>query len=114
MTPKQFVKAYKQDGSIKAVSKRPGMTYHSTRMAYLEAVDQRLIQPLRVGRKTNDEVVAPEPRIEGQKKAKSTPKAKLPKKGEIKRYLCTSAQNNTYLHEELYANLMVFAEHMGA
>jgi hypothetical protein len=114
MTPKQFVKAYKQDGSIKAVSKRPGMTYHTARMAYLEAVDQGLMQPLRVGRKTNDEVVAPEPRIEGQVKAKRTPKAKLPKKGQIKRYLLTSAQNNTYLHEELWANLLVFAEYLGA
>lgn len=115
MTPKQFVKAYKKDGSIKAVSKTSGIKYNAVRNVYLKAVEQRLIQPLRVGRKSNNEVVTPvEPRIEGQRKAKQTPKRALPKKGEIKRYLCTSAQNNTYLHEELYANLVAFAKHMGA
>ncbi|MEE8372801.1 MAG: hypothetical protein V3R87_03585 [Dehalococcoidia bacterium] len=115
MTPKQFVTAYKKDGSIKAVSKRPGMTYYSARKAYLEAKDQGLIQPLRVGRKTADEVVTPvEPKIAGQRKAKQTPTRKLPAKGKVKRYLCTSAQNNTFLHEELYANLLAFAKHVGA
>lgn len=116
MTPEGFVRAYKQDGSIKAVSKRPGMTYWSARQSYLEAVDAGLMQPLRVGRKNNDEVVTPvpEPRIDGHRKAKHTPKATLPKKGKIKRYLCTSAQNNTYLHDELWLNLVVFAGHMDA
>ncbi len=115
ITPKQFIKAYKRDGSIKAVSKVECITYHEARMAYLEAKEQGLIQPLRVGRKSNDEVVMPvEPRVTGQRKAKQTPMAKLPKKGKIKRYLCTSAQNNTYLHEELYTNLVAFAKHMGA
>jgi len=115
MTPQEFVSAYKMDGSIKAVSKRPGMTYHSARKAYLEAVFEGLMKPLRVGRKENNEVVAPvEPHIEGQRKAKATPKAKLPKKGKIKRYLCTSAQNNTYLHDELYVNLQAFANYMDA
>ncbi len=115
MTPKQFVKAYKKHGSIKAVAKVECITYHEARMAYLEAKEQGLIQPLRVGRKANDEVVTPvEPRVTGQRKAKQTPMAKLPKKGKIKRYLCTSAQNNTYLHEELYTNLVAFAKHMGA
>jgi len=116
MTPKQFVKAYKRDGSIKAVSKATGNKYNSTRNVYLEAVELGLIQPLRVGRKSNGEVVTPipEPRIEGQRKAKQTPTRILPKRGKVKRYLCTSAQNNTYLHEELYVNLVAFAEHMGA
>lgn len=114
MTPMQFVTAYIRDGSIKAVSKRPGMTYHSTRKVYLEAVELDLIKPLRVGRKANDELVTPAPRITGQRKAKQTPRAKLPKKGKVKRYLCTSAQNNTYLHDELYVNLLAFAKHVGA
>lgn len=115
MTPKQFVEAYKKHGSIKAVSKAEGMKYNAARNVYLEAKEQGLIQALRVGRKSNDEVVTPvEPRIEGQRKAKQTPRLPLPKKGKIKRYLCTSAQNNTYLHEELYANLVAFAEYMDA
>lgn len=114
MTPKQFVKAYKRDGSIKAVSKVEGITYHAARTAYLQAKEEGLIQALRVGRKSNDEAVTPVPRIEGQRKAKQTPSRTLPKKGQVKRYLCTSAQNNTHLHEELYENLVAFAEYMDA
>jgi hypothetical protein len=116
MTPKQFVKAYKKHGSIKAITKAEGLTYHHVRKAYLEAVEEKLIQPLRVGRKTTGELVqpVPEPSWDGQTKAKHTPKAKLPKKGKIKRYLLTCAQNNTYLHEPLWDNLLAFAEHMGA
>ena len=116
MTPKQFVKAYKKHGSIKAVTKGEGLTYHHVRKAYLEAVEEGLIQPLRVGRKSNGELVqpVPEPKWDGQTKAKYTPKAKLPKKGQIKRYLLTCAQNNTYLHEQLWENLLAFAEYMDA
>ena len=115
MTPKQFVKAYKKHGSIKAVSKAERMTYNSVRNVYLEAKELGLIQPLRVGRKANDEVVTPvEPRVEGQRKAKATPTRPLPKKGKVKRYLCTTAQNNTYLHDELYENLVAYAKDIGA
>jgi len=116
LTSHQFVRAYKRDGSIKAVSKTEGMTYNAVRMVYLEAVEEGLIQRLRVGRKSNDEVVSPipKPRIQGQRKAKRTPTRALPKKGQIKRYLCTSAQNNTHLHDELYENLVAYAEYAGA
>ncbi len=115
MTPKQFIKAYKRDGSIKAVSKTEGMKYNAVRNVYLEAVEEGLIQPLRVGRKTADEVVTPlPPRITGQRKAKATPTRSLPKKGKVKTYFCTSAQNNTHLHDELYENLVAYAEHLGA
>src|SRR5271157_3013586 len=31
--------------------------------------------------------------------------ARLPKAGEVKRYILTSAQNNTYIHEGVWANL---------
>ena len=81
MTPKQFVKAYKRDGSVKAVAKTEGVTYYVARKAYLEAKEEGLIQPLRVGRKSNGEVVTPipKPRITGQRKAKRTPKRALPK-----------------------------------
>ncbi|MCH7545667.1 MAG: hypothetical protein IID30_04610, partial [Planctomycetes bacterium] len=43
-----------------------------------------------------------------------TPTTKLPKKGQVKRYLCTSAQNNTHLHEGLWENLLAFAEYADA
>jgi hypothetical protein len=41
-------------------------------------------------------------------------RAPLPHKGEVKRYILTSAQNNTYVHEEFWDNLKVLAEHYSA
>ena len=38
----------------------------------------------------------------------------LPKKGEVKRYLLTCAQNNTHLHEAAWANLIALSEHYEA
>ena len=38
----------------------------------------------------------------------------LPKRGRTKVYLVTCAQNNTALHEELWANILALAEHDGA
>lgn len=38
----------------------------------------------------------------------------LPKKGKVKRYLLTSAQNNTRLHGSLWDNLLAFANHVEA
>ena len=38
----------------------------------------------------------------------------LPKRGRVRTYLCTSAQNNTALHPELWANILALAEHEGA
>lgn len=38
----------------------------------------------------------------------------LPVKGKVKRYILTSAQNNTYVHEPLWNNLLVLAKHYDA
>ena len=38
----------------------------------------------------------------------------LPTKGKIRRYILTSAQNNTYVHEGVWNNLLALAEHYGA
>ncbi|SRR6266568_2500258 len=38
----------------------------------------------------------------------------LPKKGQIKRYILTSAQNNTYVHDGVLANLEALAKHYSA
>jgi hypothetical protein len=40
--------------------------------------------------------------------------AKLPAKGEIKRYILTSAQNNTFVHNGIWNNLLALAEHYKA
>jgi len=36
--------------------------------------------------------------------------ARLPAAGEVKRYILTSAQNNTYVHDKLWVNLLALAE----
>jgi hypothetical protein len=41
-------------------------------------------------------------------------KQKLPKKGEVRRYILTSAQNNTYVHESAWQNLLALSEHYQA
>jgi hypothetical protein len=40
--------------------------------------------------------------------------AALPLPGQVKRYIVTSAQNNTYLNEKVWANLLALAEHYEA
>lgn len=44
----------------------------------------------------------------------TTRKAALPPKGIVKRYICTSAQNNTRVHKEFWDALLVLAEHYDA
>jgi hypothetical protein len=39
---------------------------------------------------------------------------KLPKKGNIRRYILTSAQNNTYVHDGVWNNLLALAEYYNA
>lgn len=41
-------------------------------------------------------------------------RAKLPPKGQIKRYILTSAQNNTDVNRPLWENLLALADHYGA
>jgi hypothetical protein len=48
--------------------------------------------------------------IEGVKAEKQ----KLPATGEVRRYILTSAQNNTYVHDSAWQNLLALAEHYDA
>jgi len=40
--------------------------------------------------------------------------AKLPESGQIQRYIITTAQNNTYVHDDVWENLQALAEHYDA
>jgi hypothetical protein len=51
-------------------------------------------------------------KIDGSVEAHETEKRKLPKK--VKRYILTSAQNNTKLNDKVWENLLVLAKHYGA
>jgi hypothetical protein len=44
----------------------------------------------------------------------TTTKAPLPPKGVVKRYICTSAQNNTFVHKEFFEALMLLVDHYDA
>ena len=58
-------------------------------------------------------LVAPKDVASGKERAIER-KEELPEPGKIKRYILTSAQNNTYVHKAFWANLYTFAQHYDA
>src|SRR5689334_13236226 len=54
------------------------------------------------------------PLVGGTKIGTETEVRPLPAKGKVNRYILTSAQNNTHVHEELLLNLEALAEHYNA
>jgi len=54
------------------------------------------------------------PLAAGSEEGTKTVKLKLPAKGKVSRYILTSAQNNTYVHESAWENLLSLAEHYDA
>lgn len=56
---------------------------------------------------------APKDMAAGKERAESRKEA-LPEPGKIKRYILTSAQNNTYVHKMFWANLKAMAKHYDA
>jgi hypothetical protein len=52
--------------------------------------------------------------IAGGKQRAAETKESLPNSGTIKRYILTSAQNNTYVHEAFWANVLALKEHYDA
>lgn len=85
----------KHSGNISAVSREVGCSRSTVR---------RNIGKVGIGRKP----------VAGGKKKAAEIKATLPKKGNIKRYILTSAQNNTHVHDAFWSNLLALAKHYGA
>jgi hypothetical protein len=56
----------------------------------------------------------PLPIVGGDLEATQARKMPLPKKGEVRRYILTCAQNNTHHHAAAWTNLVALAEHMNA
>lgn len=54
------------------------------------------------------------PLVGGTKEGTKTQVVKRPVKGSVKRFIVTSAQNNTHVHAEFLANLEALAEYYGA
>ena len=93
----EVLAAYERNaGNIRATAKELGISRSSVRrkLAPLGKLDK----PLVAGS------------IEGTKSVKSA----LPKKGEVRRYILTSAQNNTYVHDSAWENLLTLADYYNA
>ncbi len=95
--PEAVAAAFERNaGNIRATAKELGIA-RSTVRSYLT--------PLGMMKK---------PLVGGTRGGTETKIYKLPKKGEIKRYIITSAQNNTHVHPEFLANVEALAEHYDA
>ena len=58
-------------------------------------------------------LVAPKDLADGKQRVAER-KEPLPEKGQVSRYVITSAQNNTKVHKEFWANLKTFADYYHA
>ncbi len=86
----------KNKGNIRATAKELGISRSSVR------------------RKLEGTGLMKKPLVGGTKEGTKTQVSKLPTSGAVKRFILTSAQNNTHVHEELLANLEALAEHYNA
>lgn len=115
LTYKQFLKTYKKAGSVRGVTRATGCTFHRAHCLYKQAVEAGELPEV-------DKKVAalskPKQYTESQKhgtvREVANRKLPLPKRGEIKRYLLTTAQNNTHVHKGFLQNLEALADFYGA
>lgn len=97
VSPEEVASAYEHNkGNISAAAAELGISRSSVR---------RKLTPLGMMKK---------PLVGGTKGGTEVVTYDLPKPGQIKRYIITSAQNNTHVHEELLLNLEALAEHYDA
>ena len=111
----RFAEAYNKTGSIREAAEAVGCSAgKAAHKRYKRAVAAGLIDnPGAVGGRTRDEqkeITAPQGRV----RALASKTMPLPPPGQVYTYLGTSAQNNTKLHEPLWLNLQVLADHYGA
>lgn len=121
-TPKQLAAAFKKYGSLKEAGRKTKTSYGKVHYLYELAMAEGLMDKLPRGRKTNAHLlktvdgklkVKRKPLVEGKRRATKIKKVELPKKG-VTRFLLTCAQNNTFLHNGLWLNLLALAEHYDA
>lgn len=115
---KQLIAALKKHKTLKAVHRATGTSWHKTHDLYKLALAEGLIdQPLPQGapsREAQSRQIKPR-KAGGRVKALRLAQIDVtPDKAGIRRYIFTSAQNNTRLHEKFWTNLVAFSEHLGA
>jgi hypothetical protein len=97
-TPEEALKALHQHGNIRAAAKS-----------------------LKIGRATlkrlaskADPKVTEKPLVGGTVEGTKIIKRPIPAKGQVKRYIVTSAQNNTHIHESAWKNILALHRHYAA
>lgn len=97
LTPREnAVEAYRKHGTVSGAARELGKD-RSTIITHLRNAG-----------------VYNKPMAAGQLAERKIRKAGLPPKGIIKRYICTSAQNNTHINQDFWDALLVLADHYDA
>lgn len=106
MNPADIPALYKKYGSLSAICRNEGVSYSFVHSRYALAVKQKLMDPIDMGRKTNDHMKNPTTR--------QRVKALKTKRDTHHTFILTCAQNNTDVHLPTWTNLLALAEHEGA
>lgn len=112
MKPEEAVKHVAKHGGLKAAHRALGVQWGSSTALYKahkEAVRLGLVERPRAGKRAHNTKPATKQRVKAMKALRLTPP-----KGTVKRYIITSAQNNTALHKGLWANLLALKDHYNA
>ncbi len=110
---KEYADAYNIGGTQRAAAKRLGISSgRAAHKRHRRAVEMGLIDnPGHVGKRTKEELTAP---ASGRVHALPVRDLVPPHKGQVRRYICTSAQNNTHLNLPVWENLLALARHYDA
>jgi hypothetical protein len=103
--PKRVPALLKRHGSLRKAALKIGVSNGAMQKAYRKAVEQGLMQHVKMGRKSHQD-----------QKPISVERSTAPKarKAHAKAYILTSAQNNTLVHDGLWENLNALAADIGA
>lgn len=116
LTPKKLVTLLKEHGSLKAVSRATGTSWGAIHRLYRNALAEELMEALPQGAHAK-EIITKNAKRKGAGRVKVLKPVDLeatPDKRGVRRYILTSAQNNTKIHEAFWANLVEFSAQTGA
>lgn len=111
LEPKKIPALYRKHGSEAKIATALGISRGQVQRARNKAIKAGLMDRLPMGRKTNEALkhLTAKPRV----KAMRT-KSIVGPRGEVHRFIVTSAQNNTKVHDGCWTNLMALAKHYDA
>lgn len=120
MTPKRAAALVKKHGSIFAAARAEKIPRGTFQRYYHLAVAEGLAESRSGYRGSSNRALAlardieKKPYVGGKLKPAAREVFPVPAKGKVARYILTSAQNNTELHEGLWVNLNALAKHYDA